>query len=397
MANSPTSDGTTSHLTNPAKNAGQVIGYSPHGEIPLFKVFLPPREALMPRLEAVLYSGQISEGAMVVEFERNFGEFVGCPNMLSFYSGTAALHTALVLAGVQPGDEVISTAMTAEPTNMAIRHAGGKIVWADVDPANGNLSAASVAEKITDRTRAILVVHYGGIPAPIVGIRAVAETRGIPLIEDAAHAMGARYDGQPIGTHSEFVMFSLQAIKHMTTVDGGMLACNRSENMEGLLAAGRKFRWFGIDRTAPRTEVDVVSVGYKYHMNNVTAAIGLAQLEHIAPVITRHIANGRYFDQALQGIPGLSPCRWEERAAPSYWFYTVLADDREGLARHLAAHGIASSQAHRRNDRHPVFADSRCELPGLDDFYQRMLHIPCGWWIDDTQREFIADVIRRGW
>ncbi len=397
MANSPTSDGTTSHLTNPAKNAGQVIGYSPHGELPLFKVFLPPREALMPRLEAILYSGQISEGATVAEFEQRFGEFVGCPNILSFYSGTAALHAALVLAGVEPGDEVISTAMTAEPTNMAICHAGGKIVWADVDPANGNLSAASVAEKITDRTRAIMVVHYGGIPAPIDGIRAVAEARGIPVIEDAAHALGARYNGQPIGTHSEFVMFSLQAIKHMTTVDGGMLACNGASDMEKLLAAGRKFRWFGIDRAAPRTEVDVASVGYKYHMNNVTAAIGLAQLEHIAPVIARHIANGRYFDQALRGIPGLSLCHWEDRAEPSYWFYTVMADDREGFARHLAAHGIACSQAHKRNDRHSVFASSRCELPGLDTFYRRMTHIPCGWWIDDTQREFIADAIRRGW
>ena len=351
----------------------------------------------MPRLEAILYSGQISEGATVAEFEQRFGEFVGCPNILSFYSGTAALHAALVLAGVEPGDEVISTAMTAEPTNMAICHAGGKIVWADVDPANGNLSAASVAEKITDRTRAIMVVHYGGIPAPIDGIRAVAEARGIPVIEDAAHALGARYNGQPIGTHSEFVMFSLQAIKHMTTVDGGMLACNGASDMEKLLAAGRKFRWFGIDRAAPRTEVDVASVGYKYHMNNVTAAIGLAQLEHIAPVIARHIANGRYFDQALRGIPGLSLCHWEDRAEPSYWFYTVMADDREGFARHLAAHGIACSQAHKRNDRHSVFASSRCELPGLDTFYRRMTHIPCGWWIDDTQREFIADAIRRGW
>jgi hypothetical protein len=119
----------------------------PCGEIPLFKVFLPPREVLMPRLEEVLYSGQISEGAPVAEFERQFGALVDSPHILSFYSGTAALHAALVLAGVKRGDEVISTAMTAEPTNMAILHAGAKIVWADVDPTNGNLTAQSVAEK----------------------------------------------------------------------------------------------------------------------------------------------------------------------------------------------------------------------------------------------------------
>lgn len=371
-------------------------GSGQNSEIPLFKVYMPPREALMPRLEAVLYSGQISEGAPVVEFEKRFGDFVGCDNILSFYSGTAALHTALVLAGVHAGDEVISTAMTAEPSNMAILHAGAKIVWADVCPANGNLSTAAVAEKITERTRAILVVHYGGIPAPIDGIRALAAQRGIPVIEDAAHALGARYAGKPVGAHSEFVMFSLQAIKHMTTVDGGMLACNKSQDMEALLGKGRRFRWFGIDRAAPRTEVDVAEPGFKYHMNNVTATIGLAQLDHINAVIERHIDNGNYFNQALTNISGLELCQWDPQAEPSYWFYTVLVDTPQAFSRHLAAHGIASSQVHKRNDLHKVFSASRCDLPGLDAFYRRMVHIPCGWWVSDAQREHIADVIRRG-
>jgi len=391
------SDTSGGHLTSREKEAGNFIGYSRYDEIPLFKVFLPPRTTLMPRLEKILYSGQISEGLPVAEFERRFGDFVGSPDILSFYSGTAALHSALVLAGVQPGDEVISTAMTAEPTNMAILHVGAKIVWADVDPANGNLSAVAVADKITDRTRAVMVVHYGGIPAPIDGIRSAAASHGIPVIEDAAHALGARYAGSPVGTHSEFVMFSLQAIKHMTTVDGGMLACNGLCDREALLARGRRFRWFGIDRTASRIEVDVAEAGYKYHMNNVTATIGLAQLDHIAPVIARHIANGQYFDRALQGISGLELCRWEECAEPSYWFYTVLVEEREKFSRHLTAHGIANSQAHKRNDLHSVFASSRCDLPGLDDFYRRMIHIPCGWWVTDAQREYIVDVIRQGW
>jgi perosamine synthetase len=365
--------------------------------ISLFKVFLPPREVLMPRLEEVLYSGQIGEGAQVVEFERRFGERIHCPGVLSFHSGTAALHGALVLAGVKPGDEVVSTPMTAEPTNMAILHAGAKIVWADVDPANGNMCAASLAEKITERTRAVMVVHYGGIPAGIDAIRKVAKQRGVPVIEDAAHAMGARYDGRPIGSHSEFVMFSLQAIKHMTTVDGGMLACNPSENLERMLAEGRKFRWFGIDRAAPRTEVDVATVGYKYHMNNVTATIGLTQLDYVDAVIGTHIANGRYFDTALRDADGVRLCTWDDKAEPSYWYYTVLVENQADFIRHLDAHGIASSQTHRRNDLHSVFASSRCELPGVDAFYGSMVHIPCGWWVTEEQRAYIADIIRRGW
>lgn len=366
---------------------------SPVSSIPLFKVFMAPETALMPRLRDVLYSGQISEGPPVTEFEQRFGAFVEQPQVLSFYSGTAALHTALLLAGAGPGGEVISTAMTAEPTNLAILHAGAKVVWADVDPRNGNLAPAAVAEKITPRTQAILVVHYGGIPASIAGLRAIAERHGIPVVEDAAHALGARYGGKQVGAHSEYTMYSLQAIKHMTTVDGGMLACRNPSD----LPRGRRLRWFGIDRSAPRTEMDVAEVGYKYHMNNVNATIGLVQLEYIRPVIERHIANGRWFDTALAGIPGLELCSWDSAAEPSYWFYTVLAERRDDLARRLTELGIGNSLAHKRNDRHSVFAASRCELPGLDDFYARMLHIPCGWWVGDAERETIAAALRQGW
>jgi len=361
--------------------------------IPLFKVFMAPEAALMPRLREVLYSGQISEGPPVAEFERRFGEFVGQPNMLSFYSGTAALHSALLLAGAGPGKEVISTAMTAEPTNLSILHTGAAVVWADVDPRNGNLAPAAVAAKITPRTQAILAVHYGGIPASIAGLRKIAEAHGIPVIEDAAHALGARYGGERIGAHSEYTMYSLQAIKHMTTIDGGMLACRSAD----ALPRGRRLRWFGIDRAAPRTEVDVAEAGYKYHMNNVTATIGLVQLDFIGPVIERHIANGRWMDKALRGIAGLELCAWDAAAEPSYWFYTVLAERRDDLARRLTELGIGNSLAHKRNDRHSVFAASRCELPGLDRFYDAMLHIPCGWWVGDAERERIAGALRQGW
>ncbi len=362
-------------------------------QIPLFKVFMAPEAALLPRLREVLYSGQIGEGPPVAEFEQRFGAFVGQPQVLSFYSGTAALHVALLLAGGGPGAEVISTAMTAEPTNLAILHAGAQVVWADVDPRNGNLAPGAIAAKITPRTRAIMVVHYGGVPASMAAIRALAVSHGLPVIEDAAHALGARYAGQPIGGQSEYAMYSLQAIKHLTTVDGGMLACRNPTD----LPRGRRLRWFGIDRAAPRTEVDVAEVGYKYHMNNVTATIGLVQLEHIRPVIARHIANGKYFDAALRGIAGIELCAWDAAAEPSYWFYTVLAERRDELARRLTELGIGNSLAHKRNDRHSVFAASRCELPGLDRFYDAMLHIPCGWWVGDAERERIADALRQGW
>lgn len=361
--------------------------------IPLFKVFLPPREELAGPLLDTLYSGRITEGPKVAEFERRFGSFVGNPNILTFYSGTAALHVALMLAGVQPGDDVVSTPMTAEPTNMAIRQAGANVVWADVDPENGNISADGIAAAVTNRTRAIIAVHYGGIPAALDAIHSIAAARNIPVIEDAAHALGARYDGRLIGSHSPFVMFSFQAIKHLTTIDGGALALATSD----LLPAGRRLRWFGIDRALPRLDVEVSEVGWKYHMNDVTAQIGLIQLDHIAPVLARHVENGRWLDRALDGITGLRPCRWDAKAEPAYWFYTLFAERRDDLARKLEERGIAASLIHRRNDEHPVFASSRRPLPGLDAFHREVLHIPCGWWVDNEDRERIAATIREGW
>ena len=361
--------------------------------IPLFKVHLPSREKLLPRLEAVLYSGQIGDGEIVKQFEAEFGRFIGNPRALAVSSGTGALHAALLLAGVGPGDEVISTPMTAEPTNMAVLHTGARLVWADVDPESGNMAPESLREKITPRTKAIVVVHYAGVPVRLREIAELAGRHGVPVVEDAAHALGASYDGAKIGNHSEYVIFSFQAIKHMTTGDGGMLLCKKDED----LPRGRRVRWFGIDRTQPRTTVDVHEVGYKYNTNNVTAAIGLAQLEVIGAVIQRHMDNGDFFERVIADVSGLRVCSYDPAARPSHWLYTVLAERRDDLARWLTERGVECSQVHRRNDLHPVFSAARCALPGLDDYYGRMLHIPCGWWVGDEEREYIADCIRAGW
>lgn len=354
---------------------------------------MPPREVLLSALETVLYSGQISEGLPVRAFEEKFERIFDLSHAICLYSGTAALHVALILAGVTPGDEVISTAMTAEPTNMAILHAGGRIVWADVDPRNGNLAAESIAGKITHKTKAIMVVHYGGIPAPIESIRDLAESHKIPVVEDAAHALGARYAGRPIGSHSEYTMFSFQAIKHMTTIDGGMLVCSSEKDA----TRGKLVRWFGIDRSASRNEVDVSTIGYKYHMNNVNATIGIVQLDYVQDVIASHICNGRYFDAAFANVPGIELCTWNQQAEPSYWIYTLLVERRGDFIRCLADHGISASIVHKRNDLHSVFAPFRCPLPNLDLFSERMVHIPCGWWVTAEDREYIVDVVKKGW
>ncbi|RYD99848.1 MAG: aminotransferase class V-fold PLP-dependent enzyme, partial [Sphingobacteriales bacterium] len=285
--------------------------------IPIVKPFIPEPGVLMPALQEVLYSGYIAEGEKVYEFERQFGEYIQNPMALSLNSGTAALHVALLLAGVGPGDEVISTVLTAEPTNVAIKLVGAKVVWADVQPNTGLLDPQSVRSKITERTKAIMLVHYAGMVCDMDAFNAISKEFNIPVIEDAAHALGARYNGRPVGSNAPFTIFSLQAIKHMTTIDGGILALKSQEDYD----KGRLLRWFGLDKKVARLDNDIKTPGYKYHMNNVNATVGLVQLKYIEEIVGKYIANGQYFDHALQGIAGVELLDYNPDTEPSYWLY----------------------------------------------------------------------------
>lgn len=360
--------------------------------VPLVKVFFPPKESLIPAIESVLYSGQIAEGQHVYQFEERFAQQFNLPNVLAMSSGTAALHAALVLAGVQAGDEVISTPMTAEPTNTSILYCGAKVVWADVEPETGNICPESIRQSITPKTKAILVVHYAGYPVSLAAIRKIADEYHIPLIEDCAHALGATYDGKPIGSIGDFGIFSFQAIKHMTTVDGGLLTIKNPEH----ITAAKKFRWFGMLKGVPRTEVDIQTIGYKYNMNNVTAAIGLVQLDHINEIVGKYVTNGQYYDNQFEGMHDINFARCDAGAKPSYWLYTLLSDHSADLEKALNAAGFMASKLHRPNNLHSIFQSSAKPLPGLDLFYKRLLHIPCGWWVSDEDRARIVDVIKKG-
>ena len=360
--------------------------------IPLVKVAMPPRERLLPALEEVLYSGVIAEGEYVYRFESEFAKTFDLPLALGTSSGTAALHIALLLAGLNPGDEVVTTSMTAEPTNTVILQCGATPVFADVDPETGNLDPVSVESLISPRTRAIVVVHYAGFPADLKALRRIADQHGIALVEDCAHALGARYGKNGIGTIGDYAIFSLQAIKHMTTVDGGILTMRDSGNA----ARARKLRWFGIAKGVPRTQVDIEQVGFKYNMHNVEAVMGLVQLETIESRIGRHIENGRFFDKAIGAIPGLAVTRIDPESQPSYWLYTVLSQDSEAVERCLAGANVSASKLHRPNHYHSIFAPMRRPMPGLDTYYRRLTHIPCGWWVSDEDRERIVDALRKG-
>lgn len=361
--------------------------------IPLIKTSIPPREVLMPRLEEVLYSGYVAQGDAVEDFERKFEHYIGGGNTLSLNSGTAALHIALILAGVIEGDEVISTALTAEPTNVAIKMVGAKVRWADVDYNTGNISPEAIEKAINSKTKAIIVVDYAGIPVDVNRIKEISKKYNIPVIQDAAHALGAKSNGKKTGNHFPFTVFSFQAIKHLTTIDGGALQIQDKD----LYEKGKVIRWFGLDKKLSRLDNDIVFQGFKYHMNNVNATIGLVQLESIENLIQKYMENGKYFDQNLKNIKGVELIKYYQDTEPSYWFYTLKVENREAFVKMMSDNGVVASEVHKRNDLHTYLNDFPTKLPNLDLFYSKMVHIPCGWWVTDKDRDKIVNLIKKGW
>ena len=361
--------------------------------IPLVKPYFPPRDILMPALEEILYSGYVAEGKPVYDFEDKFKAYVGNENSIALHSGTDALHLAYILAGVKPGDEIVSTPMTAEPTNTSIKMVGAKVVWGDVDPDNGLLDPKSVRELITEKTKAIVVVHYAGMVCDMDEFNKISKEYNIPIIEDAAHALGSKYNRKMIGCNADYTIFSLQAIKHMTTVDGGFLTMKDPSQMD----RARRLRWFGLSKNKSRMENDITEVGYKYAMNNVNATIGLIQMQNIEKLIGSYINNGLFYDEALKGIPGVELVRYNNNTEASYWLYTMKVEGRDNFCRMLEAEGISASPLHHRSDTHSIFNESKRELPNMERWYKSFVHIPCGWWVSEEDRQKIVDVIRKGW
>lgn len=361
--------------------------------IPLVKTILPSPEDLMPDLQKVIYSGYVSQGEIVEIFERNFEKYIGEGYSLSLNSGTAALHIALILSKVGFEDEVISTALTAEPTNVAIKMNGAKIRYADIDYETGNISATSIEKNINKKTKAILVVDYAGIPVDVDAIKIISKKYNIPVIHDCAHSLGAKFNGLRTGRHFDFTVFSFQAIKHLTTIDGGMLHIQDKKIYE----EAKLIRWFGLDKNKTRLDNNITIQGYKYHMNNVNAAIGLIQMKNIDKIISAHVTNGKFFDQNLKNVAGLELIKYYKNSEPSYWLYTIKVENRTAFIRKLTESGISASELHKRNDWHDYLNDYQSELPNLDKFYNKMVHIPCGSWLNEESRNKIINCIKNGW
>lgn len=391
-------------------------------KIDLFKVFMAPTAA--DEVAKVLNSGYIGQGPKVEEFEGQLREFFNHDYVNTLNSGTAGLHLALHLLkkptvntkifhgvaaveskwpGLEYGDEVLATPMTCTASNWPILANGLKIKWVDIDPTTLNMDLDDLARKITPKTKVIMLVHWGGYPNDLDKIKKIQEESFLrfgfkpAVIEDGAHSFGSEFNGKKIGNHGNLTMFSLQAIKHITSIDGGLLLSPHKD----LHRRAKLQRWYGIDRDGDRKdfrcEADVEEWGFKFHMNDVCATVGIENLKHFDEIVSTHRDNAHFYDKNLSDVFGLELLKREKGHDSAFWIYSMLVENRDGFYKWMNECGIAVSQVHERNDRHTCVQEYRTALPALDKTIGKIVSIPVGWWVKPEQREYISDCIKKGW
>jgi dTDP-4-amino-4,6-dideoxygalactose transaminase len=353
--------------------------------VPIAKAQLTEDE--VSEVAAVLRSGWLTTGPRTREFEERCRIYLGCQHAIAVSSGTAALHLALSSLNVGPGDEVITTPLTFAATVNAILYVGATPVLADVDPLTLNLSPMDVASKVTSRTRAILVVHYGGAAANMRAIEELAGKNGLVVVEDAAHAMGASYQGQRIGSSSRAACFSFHPVKNMTTGEGGLLATCEDE----IERIARLRSWHGIDKNAlKRYEAggswyyEVQELGFKYNLTDIQAAIGIHQLDRLDAANTERRAIAAEYDAAFRDLPGVQVAAVRQEAQDARHLYWMVLDarcyDRDRFISSLAARGIGTSVHYIPIHLHPYyqrrFGWGVGLCPVAERIYQGLVSIP---------------------
>lgn len=343
--------------------------------VPLLRHIVSPHAA--EAVARVLASECIGEGPESAAFERELEPWIGPNAVVS--SGTAALWLAYVLAGIGPGTTVVTSPLGCLASTQTLLHVGARIVWADVDPETGMLDLAATVRAVRDWGAAHVVgVEWGGSRIDWPAFRAALP--GVRLIADAAHSFGAPV---PPLDAVDFAAYSFQAIKTLTTGDGGALACRRGVDVE----RARLKRWFGLDRRrgqSMRCLQAVATAGYKFQLNDVAAAIGRANLRDVvAPRLAAQRAAARVYDKAFRGT-AVRPLRRSADAAA--WLYSVRVADAVAFATAMAARGVAVGPVHARMDTQPLFGGvPGALLPGMDTLARELVCLPCGPWVDPAE------------
>ncbi|OIJ24102.1 DegT/DnrJ/EryC1/StrS family aminotransferase [Nocardioides luteus] len=350
----------------------------------------------------VLRSGWVAQGPRVAEFERRFAASQQAAHAVATSSCTTALHLALVVAGVRPGDDVVVPSFSFIATANAAVYVGARPVFADVSPVTGNLTAETVREALTPRTTAVIVVDQGGVPVDLDAIREVCDPLDIVVIEDAACGAGSTYRGRPVGAGAEIAAWSFHPRKILTTGEGGMLTTSR----EDWAARARTLREHAMSVSAADRHASLVSppesydeVGFNFRMTDLQAAVGLVQLSRLPEVVARRRELAAVYAKAVAEIDGLRAVAdpaWGTSNFQSFWI-EVLADygvDREGLLAALAEAGISARRGIMAAHRQPAYASAGVSLPATEHLTDSTLILPLFHQMSDSEQARVIDVLR---
>ncbi len=354
-------------------------------QIRLFKPSVGQEE--LDNIRGVFDRAWLGLGPLVSEFENEWTRYIGSAASVGVNSATAALHLAVAAFGFKPGAKVLVTAMTFVASATCILYNQLEPVFVDIDPETLSMSLEDLERKATKDCVAIVVVHFGGHPAPMERITEFAKSHNLKIIEDCAHCAGGEYRGRKLGTWSDIGCFSFEEKKSMTTGDGGMICSNDPQLIEPL----RAMRWIGIDKDTwkreakyTRTALDdprhwhyeVAVLGYKYNMNDLMAAIGLAQLKKLDRMNQRRRELIRRYLDGILDLKHISPLLPYSLEGSSYWLFGVRYHDRDRLILYLKRHGIATGVHYMPVPMHPLFSEYRNDTPVVDEVWPTMITLP---------------------
>jgi UDP-4-amino-4,6-dideoxy-N-acetyl-beta-L-altrosamine transaminase len=358
------------------------------------------------RVIETLRSYWLTTGPKVAEFERAFARTVGSQDAVSVSSGTAALHAAAFAAGIEPGDEVITTPITFAATANCVRYLGGTVVFADVDPVSLNLAPKEVKAKISDRTKAIIAVDYGGQPADLDELLAIAANHELIVIEDAAHALGATYKGRPVGSISPLSTFSFHPVKQITTGEGGMVTTGDPAFAERL----RSFRNHGISADFRQRErqsswyYEMQDLGYNYRLTDIQCALGLSQLSKLDGWVSRRREIARRYTEAFESLSEIEVPRVAEDRESSWHLYVIrllldrLRVERDQIFRALRAENIGVNVHYIPVPWHPYYQRlgyKKGEWPVAESAYERLISLPLWAGMADEDIRDVIEAVRK--
>jgi len=343
---------------------------------------------------AVLRSGWIGAGKMIEQFEEKFSKYTGSKYCVAVNSGTSALHVAVRCLKLPKGSNVITTPITYVSGIHAIMYEQCAPTLADVDRRTGNISVEKVEEKLKKQSRAILCNHVGGYPCDLDELRELANTRGIPVVEDCAHAIGSIYKGRRVGDGT-LCCFSFSFPKPVTGIDGGAIVTNDPEYAE----RARILRNLGIQKAKEDIpegkRLRVKEIGLRYNWNDVMASIALKQLDHVEQDNRRRKQIAERYLSTLSSVDGVYTPTYGTDRISSYFFLPLFFKRRDALARKLYRHGVRSKIYFSRVNA--CYLNKRERLPNADWYGRHELTLPINVHITDEEIEYVTKIVRSGW